>query len=206
MKKETRLDKRKAETKAKIFKAAVELFLEQGYEITTIEQIVEKADVAKGTFFIHFPTKKGVIYYLGEQRVALMEKILAEKLMCIKSAREKIFSLLNVLAEVNEENKEITGLITKEIFKELFSEMNPEKENQMQLKMMLVKILADGQHQGEFHRDFNPVHAADIIISIYFYTLFQWLDGWLSRPLAEEFSDRVKIIMAGIAFTCKSTV
>jgi hypothetical protein len=126
--------------------------------------------------------------------------------MVIKSARGKIFSLLNVLAEINEENKEITGLITKEIFKELFSEMNPEKENQMQLKMILVKIFTDGQQQGEFKKDFNSVHAADIIISIYFYTLFQWLDGGLSKPLAEEFSDRVKIIMAGIASTCNSTV
>ncbi len=107
---------------------------------------------------------------------------------------------------INEENKEITGLITKEIFKELFFEMNPEKENQMQLKMILVKILADGQLQGEFHRDFNPVHAADNIISIYFYTLFQWLDGGLNKPLAEEFSDRVKIIMTGIASTCNLTV
>lgn len=206
MKKETRFDKRKAETKAKIFKAAVELFLEHGYEMTTIEQIVERADVAKGTFFIHFPTKKAVIFYLGEQRVALMEEMLAEKLKAIKSAREKIFSLLNVLAEINEENKEITGLITKEIFKELFSEMNPEKENQMQLKMLLVGILADGQQQGELHRDFDPVHAADIIISIYFYTLFQWLDRGLGKSLAEEFSDRVTLIMAGIASACNSSI
>jgi len=199
MKKETRFEKRKAATKAKIFKAAVELFLEQGYEMTTIEQIVARADVAKGTFFIHFPTKKAVIFYLGEQRVALMEELLADKLTAVKSAREKIFSLLNVLAEVNGENKQITGLITKEIFKELFSEMNPEKENQQQLKMILVKILADGQQQGEFHKHFDPAHAADIIISIYFYTLLQWLDEGLCKSLVEEFSDRVLIIMTGIA-------
>lgn len=206
MKKETRFEKRKAETKAKIFKAAVGLFLEQGYEITTIEQIVERADVAKGTFFIHFPTKKAVIFYLGEQRVALLEEILVEKLKAIKSAREKIFGLLNVLAEENEKNKQITGLITKEIFKELFSEINPEKENQMKLKMLLVKIFADGQQQGEFHKDFDPIKAADIVISIYFYTLFQWLDGGLSKSLTDEISDRVKIVMAGIASGCNPTV
>ena len=36
---------------------ALALFRDQGYEATTIEQITERADVAKGTFFNYFPSK-----------------------------------------------------------------------------------------------------------------------------------------------------
>lgn len=200
MTKETRFDKKKAITKNKIFNAAVELFLNQGYDQTTIEQIAEKADVAKGTFFIHFPTKSTVLFFLGEQRVSLIEEMLAEKLRDIKSSREKIFSLLNVLAQVNEDSKEITALVIKEVFKT--SEIDSEKESQDRLKILLVKIFEEGQQQGEFERGFNAHDAADIIISIYFYTLFQWLGGVLSRPLAEEYQTRLKIMMKGISSAC----
>lgn len=196
MSKETRFDKKRAKTKAKLFNAAMELFLAQGYEDTTIEQIVERADVAKGTFFIHFPSKSAVLFYLGEQRVALIEEMLTKELRDIKSAREKIFCLLSVLAQVNEDDREITALITGEIFK--ISEMDPEKENQRQLKTVLLKIFEQGQRQGEFRHDFGPEHAADLILSVYFYTLLQWLGGGLNESLAEGLQARVKIIMGGI--------
>lgn len=197
MTKETRFDKKKAKTKDKIFNAAVELFLKQGYDQTTIEQIANKADVAKGTFFIHFPTKSAVLFFLGEKRLSLIEELLAEKLKDIKSSREKLFSLLNMLAQINEDSKEITALIIKEVFKTL--ELAPEKANQDRFKMLLVKIFEEGQQQGEFERCFNAHDAADIIISIYFFTLFQWLGGALSRSLAEEYQIRLKIMLEGIS-------
>lgn len=65
------------------------------------------------------------------------------------------------MAQINEESKEITALITKEVFKT--SEVDSEKENQDRFKMLLVKILEEGQQQGEFERRFNSDDAADII-------------------------------------------
>lgn len=41
--------------------AALELFSLNGYENTTIMDIVKKAGVAKGTFFYYFPTKEAVL-------------------------------------------------------------------------------------------------------------------------------------------------
>lgn len=37
------------------------LFLEQGYDATTVEQIAEAADVSHMTFFRHFPAKEDVV-------------------------------------------------------------------------------------------------------------------------------------------------
>ncbi|MCO5387565.1 MAG: TetR/AcrR family transcriptional regulator [Desulfosporosinus sp.] len=47
-----RQERKKAQTRVLIFETAMELFLKQGYDDTTIEQIVAKADLAKGTFLI----------------------------------------------------------------------------------------------------------------------------------------------------------
>jgi len=41
--------------------AAVELFSEQGYDATTVEQIAKRAGVTKSTFFRHFPDKRELL-------------------------------------------------------------------------------------------------------------------------------------------------
>jgi AcrR family transcriptional regulator len=56
-----RRQRRREETAQKILAAAVRLFEKQGYSSTTVEQITEAADVAKGTFFNYFPSKEHVL-------------------------------------------------------------------------------------------------------------------------------------------------
>jgi AcrR family transcriptional regulator len=41
--------------------AAVDLFNEQGYDVTTVAQIAERAGVTKSTFFRHFPDKRELL-------------------------------------------------------------------------------------------------------------------------------------------------
>ncbi|MEU9129966.1 helix-turn-helix domain-containing protein [Kitasatospora sp. NPDC048540] len=41
--------------------AAVDLFAEQGYDVTTVTQIAERAGVTKSTFFRHFPDKRELL-------------------------------------------------------------------------------------------------------------------------------------------------
>lgn len=61
---ETRLGRRerkKLRTRALIQREALRLFLEKGFEATTIEEIAEAADIAPSTFFNYFPTKEDVV-------------------------------------------------------------------------------------------------------------------------------------------------
>ncbi len=61
---ETRLSRRerkKLRTRALIQQEALRLFLEKGFEATTIEEIAEAADIATSTFFNYFPTKEDVV-------------------------------------------------------------------------------------------------------------------------------------------------
>jgi AcrR family transcriptional regulator len=41
--------------------AAVDLFIEQGYDSTTVAQIAERAGVTRSTFFRHFPDKRDIL-------------------------------------------------------------------------------------------------------------------------------------------------
>jgi AcrR family transcriptional regulator len=67
------------ERRDELMNAAQCLFLEQGVGPTTIEQITSAADVAKGTFYLHFSSKEDV-------RIALGERFAQQHLAKIKAA------------------------------------------------------------------------------------------------------------------------
>ena len=53
--------RKKAETRARIQEEAMRLFLAQGYDTTTVDQIAEAAGVSHMTFFRNFPAKDDVV-------------------------------------------------------------------------------------------------------------------------------------------------
>lgn len=56
-----RLERRKARTRASILSSASELFLKNGYEDTSIQQIAELADTGVGTLYGYFASKDEVL-------------------------------------------------------------------------------------------------------------------------------------------------
>lgn len=78
---------RKAETRRKILAAARSLFETRGMQ-TTVEEIVAEADVAKGTFFYHFPTRDDLLRSLGRAGMgAIAQRVLARKLAPLDAVR-----------------------------------------------------------------------------------------------------------------------
>ncbi len=59
--KEGRRERKRRQTRERIEAAALRLFLERGFEATTIEDITEAADVSKRSFFDYFPSKEEVV-------------------------------------------------------------------------------------------------------------------------------------------------
>jgi len=56
----SRVQRRVARTKAAIEDAFVQLVLEQGYDQVAVEDIAERADLARATFYAHYPNKEAV--------------------------------------------------------------------------------------------------------------------------------------------------
>lgn len=57
----SRMERKKEETRQKIIAAAVRLFNQQGLAVTTMEQIAQAADIAKGTLYAYFPVKEAIL-------------------------------------------------------------------------------------------------------------------------------------------------
>ena len=71
-----------AETKKKIFKTAVHLIKQKGYEGVTVSEICQNAGIAKGSFYVHYRSKEDIVresYYadMGEYITARYAEFLA---------------------------------------------------------------------------------------------------------------------------------
>ncbi|MBZ5737361.1 TetR/AcrR family transcriptional regulator [Nocardioides mangrovi] len=61
-----------ASTRRRLVDSAMALFAEQGFESTSVEDVVARAGVGRTTFFRHFPTKEDVVF---PDHDALLEKV-----------------------------------------------------------------------------------------------------------------------------------
>ena len=76
---ESRRERKKRQTRARLAETAIRLFGEQGYDATTVAQIAAKADVATKTFFNHFPSKEDVLFHDTAQRYRIPVEVIAAR-------------------------------------------------------------------------------------------------------------------------------
>jgi AcrR family transcriptional regulator len=69
-------ERKKEQTRAALAKSAVRLFLKQGFDATTIDEICERANYSRRTFFRHFATKENIVFGdLPERVPAVMARL-----------------------------------------------------------------------------------------------------------------------------------
>ena len=78
----SRTEKRVAKTQKKLLNAALEVFSEYGVDATTIDDITQRADLGKGTFYRHFSDKAEIMSCLVDQAI----ENLIENLQKVESA------------------------------------------------------------------------------------------------------------------------
>jgi AcrR family transcriptional regulator len=72
----SRTERRVARTKTAIEDAFVQLVLERGYDRVAVEDISDRADLARATFYAHYPNKEAVLFAVSNRLVEdLMQRI-----------------------------------------------------------------------------------------------------------------------------------
>jgi AcrR family transcriptional regulator len=70
---------KKARTRAALQEAAMDLFVRNGFDHTTVEEIAEACDVSPRTFFRYFPTKEDVLFADSQDRCAALLDVIARQ-------------------------------------------------------------------------------------------------------------------------------
>ena len=89
----TRRQRRRLEIELRLLDASRSLFIEKGYDETTVAEIADAADVAYGTFFNYFPAKSDLLAAMGEREVAE----LSEQLSTLARRPDRIDEALTLL-------------------------------------------------------------------------------------------------------------
>ncbi|HWU28147.1 MAG TPA: helix-turn-helix domain-containing protein, partial [Microbacterium sp.] len=74
---ESRAGRPRASSRETLAEAACELFLEQGYEATSVVDIAQRAGVSRSSFFNYFSSKSDVLWSGLDARIAAASVALA---------------------------------------------------------------------------------------------------------------------------------
>jgi AcrR family transcriptional regulator len=157
-----RLALRKLATRERIVAQAFELFARQGFEATTVDSIVARSDVAKGTFFNYFPRKEALIEHLFERR--------------LRAAVAKLLDLYSEAASGHEEDAPLTrSLLAAEAARALGP--SGEAKYAQQWRALVHELVRQGQRSGEIRAALEPARVSRVINAIYLAVLDAWAAG-----------------------------
>ncbi|MGJ6962838.1 TetR/AcrR family transcriptional regulator [Streptosporangium sp. G11] len=71
-------ERKKLRTRHALIAAALELFMEKGYEQTTVSEIAAAAEVSTRTFFSYFASKEDVIFHNSREGIERVLRVVAE--------------------------------------------------------------------------------------------------------------------------------
>ena len=74
-----RHEKRRLRTRQKLQAATMELLLEKGYDTLTVQDITDRADLGRGTFYIHFTDKEEIVWSIIETGMVDTERAAQER-------------------------------------------------------------------------------------------------------------------------------
>lgn len=137
------------EKKIKIFTEAFELFKKKGTENTSIQEIVDHAGIAKGTFYLYFKDK----YDLQEQLIIKKSYDLFHNALHkldktqIKSFDEQIIFIIDYVIDELMNNKDLLNFISKNLSFGLYSDRIPEliNDNKIGVKELFLKGIQENK-------------------------------------------------------------
>jgi len=167
-----RRERKKEETRRRITLSALELFHEKGFDATTVDEITERADVAKGTFFNYFPKKESVLEALSQEWMARAEEHSTHH---GQTASERILAVFGGVAASYGEDRGLARMLVRVSMERMVCpEPDPSRTG---LYQRVVGAIRDGQASGEFRSDVDADAAFGVVASVFMGTLLWWIGG-----------------------------
>ncbi|NQS88405.1 TetR/AcrR family transcriptional regulator [Patescibacteria group bacterium] len=96
---------------SQIMEAAESIFAEKGFYLTTVEEIAQKADLGKGTIYLHFENKRGLFLSIIERKLDILLKKIEEGIKEGDSPAEKIRLATEIHFKFLEKNRNFFKII-----------------------------------------------------------------------------------------------
>jgi AcrR family transcriptional regulator len=153
-------ERQKTQLRERIYEIALDLFQSGGFGDTTVQQITERAGVAKGTFFNHFPSKEHVLaeWYRRLTFDALEEARGGKH----AGAEAAILALMDALARRATQE---TKLIEMKARNQSDLLVDEERTLDGELRVFCIEQVEEGKKTREFSADVDETQFANLIVT-----------------------------------------
>lgn len=94
----------------RILKAAIEVITEKGFQKTVVSDIVKKANVAQGTFYLYFPSKNALIPAIAEKLLKVTLTKIKERVAESKNFWDALKIYIDETYKITNEYKDVLVL------------------------------------------------------------------------------------------------
>jgi len=191
----SRRERKKEETRQRLLSVSLELFHEQGYSATTIEDITERADVAKGTFFNYFPSKEALLSELSVWGIEKLQTSLDVSNGAPQSPVARIKFLMRLLQEHMGEKMKLPR---RAYAARLFTPP-PKQHARHRLSAILTDLVSEAQTRGEIRAELDAVLVSNILHMSFFWSMVNCQENDDGAPPQAQFENVIDLWMDGIA-------
>jgi len=170
---ESRIERKKEDTKQKIIRTTIDLINRFGIEDTTMELIAKETDIAKGTLYNYFSLKEAIIdeYAKNLLRQKLTKQVnLIMKLSNTRSRMKKFFKEIIKIIQAQR------SIFEKCFFYRLkiFNSFQKDKNSRSGLQFIIHEIISIGQQNKEI-RDDLPLQIIEDLFGFSFIEIIKQL-------------------------------
>ena len=185
--------RRRLETRDRVFEAALAEFRRVGVAAAQIEEIVKSAGVARGTFYLHFPTKDHVLMELMRRK----QNLIAQHLAGGRSASAKTF-LRRVVDLILEDAGREDPALWHELFAVIGRHATEMRTEASTLVEKLIRFFVAAQERGDVRNDVTAFDLASVFLPGVYGLLQMRLDAPESE-LRSSLYRVVDVFVRGIA-------
>ena len=186
-------------TKKKLFDAAMELIGERGFTEASVDDIVLRAGVAKGTVYYHFTGKAELVEALIEDRLSpLAERFREAAAENSDDPRAAIEALVRAELEFLSENSSFSKLLLTEMWREDRVWRGTLVLLRAQLMTVIRDVIAAGVESGDFRDDVDPDFGASALFGMTATVALDWLAFEPSKPLENVLAQITKVAFNAI--------
>lgn len=151
-----RLDRR-----TQLLSAARTVFAKKGYDDATVAEIVGRAGVAQGTFYLYFPGKESLAGAFAEQVSERFAEVAAEKSARSRSFESALVRLFEAAYTVADEHRDIFLVANRGL--ELVDDLDEWMNRTAPAREWLEAFLRDWQKQGAIDSRIRPAVTARVL-------------------------------------------
>ena len=169
----------------KILEPSSQLFVQKGYEKTSMQDIARTAGISKGAIYHHFQSKGEIVFAVLKHRYQHMEEDLTNWLKVTNhlTGKEQLRAIFQFSLE---SQREYRDLINGESFDAEFM-LTIMRYNLRIGTPLIAEIIKKGMNDGSIQHIQFPDEAAEAILLL---TNF-WLEGSMIENSTERVADRI---------------